>query len=171
MRVPALIRDQIQRNTHDLEQIHRRGVGDHQFIVIGAYQTGNLVADALRKVNPPRRVPAADLLASPFRSDHLLHARGRGSGQCAQRVSIEVNHVRRQVEQFAQCGERILAIQALAILSCRHQCSAVWSAVTGHATDSGQLECGVAEVDTRHQSQDIEFEPFIRSYDDAQDSE
>ena len=83
---------QIECCAQHLEKIDRRRVGHYQFAVTGADHARDLVADALRQVDPAGGVPALHQVAAPLRDYCLLHARGRRLRQRAERISVEVDH-------------------------------------------------------------------------------
>jgi hypothetical protein len=76
--------DDAQRGAQHLEEIHRRAVGDHELVLASAHQPRDLVAHALRQVDPAGGVPAADQALAPFFGHHLLHACGGGAGHHAE---------------------------------------------------------------------------------------
>ncbi len=91
---------EVERGPRGLEEIDRRRIGDRHLAGAGADERCDPVADALRKIEPPRRVPAPDEAAPPFVGDDLRDARGRCRRQCAERVAVEIDHALRQREQI-----------------------------------------------------------------------
>ena len=66
-------------------------------------------------VEPAGAVPAADQALAPFLRHHFGHAGGRGSGQDAQRVAVEVDHAGGQVELMAQVAQGVLRVELAAV--------------------------------------------------------
>ncbi len=106
-----------QCRAQHLEQIDTGRVGHHQFARAGAHQPRDLVAHALRQLHPAGRVPALDEVHAPFLLHHLLHARGGGFWQHAERIAVEVDQARRQAELFAQRRQRIGGVQRQGFVS------------------------------------------------------
>src|SRR5262249_5174897 len=70
------------------------------------------IAHPLRPADPVVAVPAADEIPSP-RLDDLAQPCGRGDGQRAQRIAVEIDHVGGQGEPRAAASERIASVHRL----------------------------------------------------------
>ena len=124
---------QRQCGAEHLVQVHRGRVAHQQLAGAGAYQRGDLVADAAAQRHPAGGVPAADELAPPFVDHHLLHASRRGAGQHAQGIAVEVDHARGQLELPAQRCQWVGAVERFAVRSGGHV-SSLRMARTGEAS-------------------------------------
>ncbi len=127
----GLLRDG-QRGAEHLEQVDAGRVGDHQLAGPGADQARDLVADALRQIDPAGAVPAADQIAPPLVAQDLLHARRGGPGQRAERIAVQVDQARRQLELLAQRGQRIGGVERQRVVP-GHLGSSLSTARTGDA--------------------------------------
>ncbi|MNT16616.1 hypothetical protein D3C72_1517280 [compost metagenome] len=106
-----------QRRGQHLEQVDRGGVGHHHFILAGADQRGELVAQPLRQFEPAGGVPAADQAIAPFLGHHLGSARGGGARAGAERIAVEVDHALGQGELLAQGAQRVLLVELQTVLA------------------------------------------------------
>ena len=73
-----------QGRAEDFEQVDGGTVGRHHFIVFGANQFGNFVADFEGQLKPTCSVPAFDQVSAPFLRYRLRNARWRGFRQNTQ---------------------------------------------------------------------------------------
>ncbi len=110
----------VQRGAQHLVEVDGSAVGGHHFAGRRAYQPGNLVAQALRQLEPAGAVPGADQALAPFGRHRLGDAGGGGGRQHAQRVAVEVDHAFGQRELPAQVAQRVLRIEGAAVLQSGH---------------------------------------------------
>jgi hypothetical protein len=95
-------------------EVDRRRVGDGQFPGRSADQRCDLRSQVFRESEPGRlgREPAIDREGFPFRQD-ALHGRLGIYRQAAERVAVEVDSPRRQVEPRAQMAQGIGPVERL----------------------------------------------------------
>ena len=74
----------VQRGAQYLVEVDRGAVSGHHLTGRSTNELRNLVAQALRQVNPARAVPTADQALAPFFGHGLGHSGGGGFGQHAQ---------------------------------------------------------------------------------------
>jgi hypothetical protein len=132
----------VERLAHGSEQhlveIDRGAVGAHHLVGRGADQARELVAQALRQVDPTGGVPRADQAGAPFLRHHLGDACGGGRGHDAQRIAVEVDHALGQREQGAQVKQWVGAVEGAAVVEGHgqggHRGSSRSTARTGEAS-------------------------------------
>src|SRR2546423_9939354 len=73
------------------EEVDRGAVCDHDLTAGCPDQPRDLVADAMRRVNPVRGVPATDEAVAPFVRGNLIQTGDRSTRQGAKRVPVEGN--------------------------------------------------------------------------------
>ncbi len=110
----------VQRGAQHLVEVDGGAVRADDFAGPGADQRRELVAQALRQVEPAGAVPRADQVGAPFLRHHLGDARGGGLRQHAQGVAIQVDHPVGQLEMAAQGAQRVVRIQGAAVVECGH---------------------------------------------------
>ena len=101
----------LRRRRQHLVEIDRGRVGDDQLVLARPDERGDLVADALRQVDPAGRVPAADQALAPFALEHLGDPRRGDARQHAERIAVEIDQPLGHDELVAQRGERIVVIE------------------------------------------------------------
>ena len=112
----CVLRGNVQRRRQHLVEVDRGGVGGHHLTPAGADERGDAVAHAARQREPAGAVPALDQVLPPLLRHHVRHARGHGAGQGAERVAVEVDHARRQIEQVAQRAQGVIGVALAAVL-------------------------------------------------------
>ena len=95
----------------DLEEVHRRRVGDHRLPGGGADESPDPVTDPLRGAPPVGLVPRPDQPVAPLAFRHVGESRRDGAGQGAERVAVEVDQVVRHGEQLRPEGAGVLGLQ------------------------------------------------------------
>ena len=103
----AAIGAQRDRRRQNLEQILARRIADDDLAFLRTDQRRKLVAEVHRQVEPARAVPALDKVGTPFAGHHVVRARRRTLRHRAERIAVEIDHSRRNIEAIAQGGERI----------------------------------------------------------------
>ena len=115
-------RRRLQGGGEELEEVDRGGVCDQHLVVRRADKARDLGAEPDGLVDPVRRRPAPDQALTPLLLDHPGEARRGGLGQGAQRVAVQVDHVRRKLEARAKAAQRIGGVARLRrLLAGRHQ--------------------------------------------------
>ena len=76
-----------------LEEIDRGRIRRDHLVGSRADQGRDLRADACWQADPVVCVPASDQVHAPFAADHLGDPRGRGRGQRAERIAVEIDDV------------------------------------------------------------------------------
>ena len=98
----AVFAGNVQRRAQHLVEVDGGAVGAHHLVLARANQGGELVAQALGQVKPARGVPRLDEVRAPFALHHIGNAGGRGLGQHAQRIAVQVDHAGGQGKVVAQ---------------------------------------------------------------------
>gem|GEM_PF-4431964 len=162
---PVLARHAGGRRQH-LVQIDGGGVGEYHLARTGADPRGELVAQACRQVHPAGLVPRGDEALAPFALHHLGHARGRGAGQGAQGIAVQVNGALGQGEVLAQAAQRVLRIMCAAVLQGGgHQgaftivllASSAWAASAGGRFHSNFIQSARSTARTGEASAVVSF--------------
>ena len=111
----VVVRRKRQRACEQLEDVDRRRVRGNNFGFLRAEQSGDSRADLFRQVNPISLVPGPYQALAPFVLNSLPQAGGRGLGQRAQRITVEINHALGHRKTFARKSKAVGAIQRFAI--------------------------------------------------------
>ena len=101
-------------------EIDGGGVGHHHFIRTSADQRRNKVPQALRQVEPARRIPGANQPLAPLLGDHLGRSGGGSFGHHPQRIAIQIDDALGNVELVAQCAQGVRSVTRLAVLQGNH---------------------------------------------------
>ncbi len=112
------------RGAQGLEEIHRCRIGDDDLAGSRADEPRDLVADALREIDPAGGRPAANQPDAPLGFDDVADAIDGGFGQHAKRVAVEIDDAcgidaieREQLAQRRQLIARVL-VEAVVPVHC-----------------------------------------------------
>ena len=124
-------------------QVDGGGVGHHHFAHTGANQGGDQVPQALRQIEPARRIPGANQPLAPLLGDHLGRSGGGSFGHHPQRIAIQIDDALGNVELVAQCAQGVRSVTRLAVLQGNHG-GASFKKRSVHALKSGKCWKAVA---------------------------
>ena len=108
-------RVELRRGPDELEQVDRDRIPGHHAPRGRTDQPGDAIAHFPGKLEPAVLVPGLDERLAPLLFRHLRHAGGHILRQHAQRIAVQVDQPLRNGEGGALPGQRVCAVQGLAI--------------------------------------------------------
>ena len=103
-----------ERRAHQFEDAHRRALSDDHLIGARTDHPGQLGADTLGRLGPPRIEPAADQPVAPLAGHRVGDAARSARRQRTQRVAVQVDHPIGDDELFAHRRQRISCVTGCA---------------------------------------------------------
>ena len=96
---------QLQGRIQRLKHLDRKRVAQRHRARLCPDQPPDPVAQPLGQVHPARLVPGGDQHRAPFGADRGLDPRGDGARQRPQRIAVQIDHARGQIEERLGGGE------------------------------------------------------------------
>ena len=112
-------RPRVQACRQELIDIGRCGISDHHFMRRRADQAGDFAPHPPGGGHPAGVVPAADQAFAPLSRHRISHRRCCRGGQRPQRVSVQINHTRRQSEAVPKRPQGVCGVQGEDIVGSR----------------------------------------------------